>query len=103
MYAGKIVEEAPTEEFVEKPYHPYSSLLIKSIPDVAFILKHEKLIKVHDLVSISGAPPSLITPPPGCRFHPRCPYAMDICRREEPPTTQIEANRFVSCWLYAKK
>ncbi|MEM1644881.1 MAG: ABC transporter ATP-binding protein [Ignisphaera sp.] len=103
MYAGKIVEESPTEEFIEKPYHPYSSLLLRAIPDVAQIMMQEKIVKVRDVLYIGGAPPSLINPPLGCRFHPRCPYAMDICRREEPPMTQIEKNRFAACWLYAKK
>jgi peptide/nickel transport system ATP-binding protein len=103
MYAGKIVEESPTEEFIQNPYHPYSSLLIKSIPDIAQVLLQGKLAKAKDIITISGAPPSLANPPSGCRFHPRCPYAMDICRREEPPMIQIEKNRYVACWLYSKK
>lgn len=103
MYAGKIVEEAPTEEFIEKPYHPYSSLLIKSIPDVAEVLYYRGSKMKKEFTSVAGAPPNLAEPPTGCRFHPRCPYAMDVCRREEPPMIHIESNRFVACWLYVKK
>jgi peptide/nickel transport system ATP-binding protein len=51
---------------------------------------------------IPGAPPSLINPPPGCRFHPRCPYAMDVCRRQEPPEVEVKSGHVVKCWLYAK-
>jgi oligopeptide/dipeptide ABC transporter ATP-binding protein len=90
MYAGKIVEEATTLDLYQKPLHPYSQLLISSYPSI----KGEK----KALKSISGAPPSLIDPPTGCRFHPRCPYGMDICSREEPKLQQINGHR-VACHL----
>ncbi|HDI02454.1 MAG TPA: oligopeptide ABC transporter ATP-binding protein, partial [Ignisphaera sp.] len=54
-------------------------------------------------IILSGDPPDPTNFPPGCRFHPRCPFAMDICRREEPPLVEILPKHFVSCWLYAKR
>jgi len=94
MYAGKIVEIAPTKELFSEPMHPYSKALIESLPRVG-----DKTIRK----GLTGSPPDLSNPPPGCRFHPRCPYAMDICRREEPPQITIDKNRYVSCWLYTKR
>jgi peptide/nickel transport system ATP-binding protein len=90
MYAGKIVEEATTLALYQEPLHPYSQLLISSYPSI----KGEK----RALKSIPGAPPSLIDPPAGCRFHPRCPYVMDICSREEPRLQQKNGHR-VACHL----
>ncbi len=94
MYAGKIVEQGPSDVIYESPQHPYTQLLLRSIPR----LKGSK-----ELVWIPGQPPDLRTPPPGCRFHPRCPYAMDICKKEEPPVVEIEPDHYVACWLYAKR
>jgi oligopeptide/dipeptide ABC transporter ATP-binding protein len=76
MYAGKIMEHADTVSLYQHPMHPYSQALIGAYPS----LKGEK----RQLKSIPGAPPRLINPPQGCRFQPRCSYAMDICAREEP-------------------
>ena len=90
MYAGKIVEEATTLALYQEPLHPYSQLLISSYPSI----KGAK----RALKSIAGAPPSLIDPPAGCRFHPRCPYVMDICSREEPRLQQKNGHR-VACHL----
>ncbi len=75
MYAGKLVEEGPVEEIVDNPQHPYTRGLLKSVPDLWGPKKIE---------SIPGYPPDLRSPPPGCRFHPRCRYADEKCRREEP-------------------
>ncbi|MEM0490229.1 MAG: ABC transporter ATP-binding protein [Ignisphaera sp.] len=97
MYAGKIVEVGKLEEVISSPLHPYTTMLIKSVP------KLENSYRVSRLVGLAGAPPSLVNPPPGCRFHSRCPFAMDICRREEPPLTNIDRDRYVSCWLYSKR
>ena len=97
MYAGKIVEVGPLEDVVSSPLHPYTAMLIKSVPTI------EQSYKATRLSGLAGSPPSLINPPPGCRFHPRCPYAMDVCRREEPPMIEVEKGRFVACWLYTKK
>ncbi|MEM0006337.1 MAG: ABC transporter ATP-binding protein, partial [Ignisphaera sp.] len=74
--------------------HPYSRALINSLPRLG-----DRSIRQ----GLAGQPPSLVTPPPGCRFHPRCPYAMDVCRREEPPITGYENNWRVKCWLYVKR
>jgi len=98
MYLGKIVELAPAEELFEKPLHPYSQMLLASIPipDPEYALKKPK-------VEVYGEPPSPINPPPGCRFHPRCVKALSICSREEPPFVEVERDHYVACWLYAKR
>ncbi|MBO3769824.1 MAG: ABC transporter ATP-binding protein [Thermoproteota archaeon] len=90
MYGGKIVEYGNAEQIYATPKHPYTQKLIASIPT----LRSDKTLEF-----IPGAPPDLIDPPPGCRFHPRCPYAMDICRVEEPPLLTA-SNGKVACWLY---
>ena len=94
MYAGHIVEYSYADKFYREPQHPYSQLLLSSVPT----LRENRNIRF-----IPGEPPSLLNPPPGCRFHPRCPYAMDICRKEEPPIIDMERNSYVRCWLYAKR
>jgi peptide/nickel transport system ATP-binding protein len=91
MYAGKIVEEASSDEIIERPLHPYTQALLKAIPEPD--PENRKIIKEVP----SGEPPDLVSPPSGCRFHPRCPYAMEICRKEEPPTREILPNHFVAC------
>jgi peptide/nickel transport system ATP-binding protein len=91
MYAGRLVEVAPADVFFRKPKHPYSQKLLAAMPT----LREEKSIEY-----IPGDVPSLITPPPGCRFHPRCPYAIKgKCDKEEPQTKQIDGSE-VACWLY---
>ncbi|MEL9940615.1 MAG: ABC transporter ATP-binding protein [Ignisphaera sp.] len=97
MYAGKIVEDGPIEDVIGKPLHPYTDGLMGSV------LTPEEEVRKRGLKYIPGQPPDLSNPPLGCRFHPRCPYAMDVCRREEPPMIEVEKGRFVACWLYAKK
>ncbi|MEM1510125.1 MAG: ABC transporter ATP-binding protein [Thermoproteota archaeon] len=92
MYAGEIVEISPAEEFYIQPKHPYAKLLLSSVPTI----RTEKKI-----ISIPGTPPSLIDPPPGCRFHPRCPYAADKCRKESPPQIHMDNLNYVKCWLYS--
>ena len=91
MYAGKVVEYGPSELIFREPLHPYSEGLIMSIPS----LRNPRKVKW-----IPGLPPDLVEPPPGCRFHPRCPHAMDRCKKEEPPLVE-ERGRKVACWLYA--
>jgi len=91
MYAGKIVEQASAVSLYKDPLHPYSKGLIGSYPSV----RGEK----KELKSIPGAPPRLIDPPKGCRFSPRCAYAMDICRTEEPRLKNMGDNRVVACHL----
>ncbi|MET1159327.1 MAG: ABC transporter ATP-binding protein [Thermoprotei archaeon] len=95
MYAGKIIEHAPVYELFERPLHPYTQALLKSVPN--------PLKKIERLESIPGTVPNLINPPPGCRFHPRCVRTMDVCRREEPPMIEVEPGHYVACWLYARR
>lgn len=91
MYAGKIVEIGPAENIIRVPSHPYTQALISSVPTGT---RQDGRLK-----AIQGVPPNLLDPPHGCRYHPRCPHAMDICRTEEPEFTVVEKNS-VSCWLY---
>jgi peptide/nickel transport system ATP-binding protein len=90
MYAGKIVEEATTETIFGDPLHPYTQYLINSLPRFGDKTTRE---------SVPGSPPSLITPPSGCLFHPRCPYALDICAQQMPGHTRVNVNHRVACWL----
>jgi oligopeptide/dipeptide ABC transporter ATP-binding protein len=90
MYAGKFVETAPTRDIFKNPRHPYTTALIRSVPQLD--KKDERLF------SIEGQPPSLLRLPPGCRFAPRCSQAMDICKEQEPPEIKIADNHSVSCW-----
>ena len=92
MYAGKIVELGPSDSVYVKPKHPYTQALLRAVPRIRG--KKEKL------VFIPGAPPNLIEPPSGCRFHPRCPYAFDRCMKEEPELKQVESGHFVACHLF---
>ncbi len=97
MYAGKIVELGPFLDVVKNPQHPYTCALMDAIPDP------DPKNRFSERKVIPGEPPSLINPPPGCRFHPRCPYANDRCRKEEPPVVEIAPGHYVKCWLYVKK
>lgn len=90
MYAGKIVEEAPTGTIFGEPLHPYTQYLINSLPKFGDKSARE---------SVPGSPPSLSNPPSGCLFHPRCPYAMDICRQEMPGHIRVGLGHRVACWL----
>jgi len=91
LYAGKLVERGSVQEVLENPYHPYTRMLIDSLPD----LQEKK-----DLVGIPGLPPSLTNLPPGCAFHPRCPLAHERCRRERPILQSPSTGRQVACHLY---
>lgn len=82
MYAGKIVEYGSTNEVYYKPRHPYTYKLLGAMPSVKG--------KKRRLEFIPGAPPDLLEPPPGCRFHPRCPYAIEICSKEEPTMQEVD-------------
>ncbi|MEM0361721.1 MAG: ABC transporter ATP-binding protein [Sulfolobales archaeon] len=93
MYAGQFVEYGPAERIYTDPLHPYSKGLLNSIP---------RLRTDTSLASIPGSPPSLINPPKGCRFRPRCPYAKPICA-EEPPLITLGSDGYVRCWLYGGK
>lgn len=96
MYAGRIVEGGDSESVTQRPAHPYTQLLIASAPDPDRVAGEAEQEETG-----SGEPPSLIAPPPGCRFHPRCPTAMERCRTEPPPRFDLEGGRWAACWLYA--
>ncbi|QPC84091.1 ABC transporter ATP-binding protein [Phototrophicus methaneseepsis] len=96
MYAGELVEIGTTEEIVNKPQHPYTQSLIGATLDLDPSLRGQRI------EGITGAPPDLRYPPSGCRFHPRCKHAMDICTREEPPVVG-EPERFATCWWVQEK
>ena len=91
MYAGKIVEIGDSEKIYYEPAHPYTQKLLGAIPRL-----HED---VERLEFIPGQPPNLITPPSGCRFHPRCPYAMQQCKEQVPELKEIEKDHYAACWL----
>jgi peptide/nickel transport system ATP-binding protein len=92
MYAGQVVESAPSVELTDGPAHPYTQLLLSAAADPDRV--------VPPALAGSGAPPSLLAPPTGCRFHPRCPHAMDICSRVAPPTVEVAAAHTAACWLH---
>jgi peptide/nickel transport system ATP-binding protein len=91
MYAGKLAEKAPTDVLVGSPRHPYTQLLISSLPEVGVRYADRRL------TGIPGKPPPLLHPPVGCRFRDRCPLAFDKCV-EEPPFVEVERDHFVACW-----
>lgn len=93
MYAGKIVEHGDILTMYKEPLHPYTKMLLTSFPSITGPVK--------ELSSIHGFPPDLLNPPKGCRFHPRCPEAKEICRREEPILMKADGgDRYVACHLY---
>lgn len=93
MYSGSIIELGNTEEIFSDPVHPYTTMLVGSLPRVGD--KSQK-------VGIPGRPPALTNPPPGCRFAPRCPYATDLCRKEIPAFREVKPGRFAACHLLNK-
>ncbi len=99
MYLGKIVEMGPAEEVINNPMHPYTRALRAAIPEP----DPSNRFKLRE-VPIKGEVPSAINIPPGCRFHPRCVYFMEgLCDKKEPPLVKVGPDRYVACWLYAKK
>jgi peptide/nickel transport system ATP-binding protein len=93
MYAGRMVEGAPSDELVHDPAHPYTKLLLSAVPNPHAGLRTEE-------VGARGEIPSLIDPPPGCPFAPRCPYAMKICVEKMPGAVTIAQDHWVRCHLY---
>jgi oligopeptide transport system ATP-binding protein len=91
MYLGKLVEVADTEEIFENPLHPYTVALMSAIPIPDPKHKTERII-------LPGEVPSPINPPSGCRFHPRCPRAIDICGKEEPPLIEVKSGHWLACY-----
>ncbi|MEM0111443.1 MAG: ABC transporter ATP-binding protein, partial [Candidatus Parvarchaeota archaeon] len=92
MYAGKIVEIATSKELFEDPLHPYTQMLLASLPRLG-----DKELRQ----GIRGSPPDLSAPPKGCRFHPRCTYMKEICKSEPPLLVEADKEHFVSCYLYS--
>ena len=93
MYAGRIVESGDSETVTQHPAHPYTQLLVASAPDPDHLA--DAALGAH------GEPPSLIDPPPGCRFHPRCPIATQLCRTQLPHLTAVGPGHEASCWAYS--
>ena len=95
MYAGQIIEQGPAAIVTDRPSHPYTQLLLAAAPD-------------PDRPSPAplagrGTPPSLVSPPAGCRFHPRCPFAIPICEQQAPPPVKVAPGHASACWLHASR
>ncbi len=90
MYGGKLVELADASEIFHHPIHPYTAGLMSAFPSIVG--------PKRELVTIPGEPPDLLNPPPGCRFHPRCKFATDICREKEPEMKDYGAGHLAACW-----
>ena len=97
MYAGDIVEEGPAGRIIASPKHPYTEALIRSIP-----VPESTRGRKEDLPVVWGQVPDLMNPPSGCRFHPRCPYIMEICSAEKPSFYQADGTRAL-CYLYQRE
>ncbi len=89
MYAGNLCEIADVEDMFENPLHPYTRALLEAVP---------KFEEEKELQTIEGNVPNLVTPPPGCRFHPRCPHAMEACRKTFPEMKETANNHLVACY-----
>ena len=97
MYAGQVVEGGPSEAIIQEPKHPYTQLLLSAAPDPdRFTQTGQRLATLP----ARGEIPSLVAPPSGCRFHPRCPHAMAVCRERFPARTDLGAGRWTHCVLY---
>jgi oligopeptide/dipeptide ABC transporter ATP-binding protein len=94
MYLGKMVELASRDELFRNPLHPYTQALMSAIPIADPRVKRDRII-------LKGDVPSPLNPPSGCRFHPRCPVAMEICSREEPKFQEVSPDHFAACWRVA--
>jgi peptide/nickel transport system ATP-binding protein len=91
IYAGRLVEEAPTRELFTSPKHPYTAHLVASLPRIGDTTQRPAL---------EGRPPNLAEPPPGCRFHPRCPLAIDKCKTVVPPLEMVAPGHRTACWRW---
>ncbi len=95
MYAGNIAEYGSTPSVFHEPLHPYTQGLLQAFPDIRGERKR--------LSSVPGTPPDLLNPPVGCRFNPRCPYVMDVCKKVQPPLIELRPDHYVACHLYPDK
>lgn len=98
MYAGQMVEGGPSDEVIQQPKHPYTQLLVSAAPDPGRLTANDDK-RLTDLPA-RGEIPSLIRPPSGCRFHPRCPHAMPVCKQRFPGRTELGHGRWTHCFLY---
>jgi peptide/nickel transport system ATP-binding protein len=96
MYLAKIVEQGITDEVIQTPLHPYTEALLAAVPVPDPTARRTEII-------IKGEVPSPINPPPGCRFHTRCPYAKDNCKKKEPPLVEFKKGRYVACYYPLEK
>jgi len=92
MYAGRVVEAGPSVQLTDHPQHPYTQLLLSAAPD-------PDRAESPSLAG-AGSPPSLVNPPSGCRFHPRCPFAMARCAEQTPPAFEVGPGQTSACWLH---
>jgi len=93
MYGGRVAEVGTVDEIFEQPRHPYTWALLRAVPRL------DQSARNRRLQSIAGSPPNMLHPPPGCPFHPRCPYAMNICAAEAPEMTPLSPEHRAACWL----
>jgi peptide/nickel transport system ATP-binding protein len=91
MYGGNIMESGETKSVFKTPYHPYTLGLLNSLPSID---------KKGELISIPGVVPDVINPPPGCKFHPRCPFVREACKKEQPELREVTKGRLVACLRY---
>ena len=91
MYVGKLVEQAPTQQLFARPRHPYTEALLSAIP------RPDPDQPLPDTGGVEGELPDPANPPAGCYFHPRCPYAQQICREEEPPLVEVAPDQIAAC------
>ena len=96
MYAGQMVEGGPSEEVTQRPKHPYTQLLLQAAPDPDRLGQRD----AGTAQEARGEPPSLINPPGGCRFHPRCPFVMPVCKERFPTRTDLGSGHWTHCFLY---
>ena len=94
MYAARLVEIGAVKDIFASPKHPYTQGLLRSVPNIK--------LDGAELYKMEGTPPNLLHPPQGCRFHPRCPKVMEICRTQSPDFLSVGEDHFASCWLYDK-
>jgi peptide/nickel transport system ATP-binding protein len=92
MYAAKMVEVGDVKNVFGDPKHPYTQGLLRSVPNIR--------LDGGELYKMGGSPPNLLRPPSGCRFHPRCPHVMDICRTVTPAFDVVQGDQYAACWLY---
>ncbi|RME06574.1 MAG: ABC transporter ATP-binding protein [Anaerolineae bacterium] len=95
MYAGRMAELADIHELFEQPQHPYTRGLLRAVPNIR--------LEDDELYKMPGSPPDLVSPPSGCRFHPRCPEASEICSRQAPTFHEHRPGHFINCWLYQEQ